>query len=55
MISAAERPHSQSQLFFQRRRRAYLDPFLAMMFFAGAGMALLICSSAIDYSRKLPV
>ena len=29
--------------------------FLAMMFFAGAGIALLICSSAIDYSRKLPV
>jgi ACS family D-galactonate transporter-like MFS transporter len=29
--------------------------FLAMMFFAGAGIALLICSTAIDYSRKLPV
>jgi hypothetical protein len=29
--------------------------FLAMMFFAGAGMAFLICSIAIDYSRKLPV
>ena len=29
--------------------------FLAMMFFAAAGIALLICSSAIDYSRKLPV
>jgi ACS family D-galactonate transporter-like MFS transporter len=29
--------------------------FLAMMFFAGAGIALLICSVAIDYSRKLPV
>jgi len=29
--------------------------FLAMMFFAGAGIALLICSSAIDYSRRLPV
>jgi ACS family D-galactonate transporter-like MFS transporter len=30
--------------------------FLAMMmFFAVAGVALLICSSAIDYSRKLPV
>ena len=28
--------------------------FLAMMFFAGAGIALLICSSAIDYSRRLP-
>jgi hypothetical protein len=26
-----------------------------MMFFAGAGIALLICSTAIDYSRKLPV
>jgi ACS family D-galactonate transporter-like MFS transporter len=29
--------------------------FLAMMFFAGAGIGLLICSTAIDYSRKLPV
>jgi ACS family D-galactonate transporter-like MFS transporter len=29
--------------------------FLAMMFFAGAGNALLICSTAIDFSRKLPV
>jgi MFS transporter, ACS family, D-galactonate transporter len=29
--------------------------FLAMMFFAAASVALLICSSAIDYSRKLPV
>jgi ACS family D-galactonate transporter-like MFS transporter len=29
--------------------------FLAMMFFASAGIALLICSIAIDYSRKLPV
>jgi MFS transporter, ACS family, D-galactonate transporter len=29
--------------------------FLAMMFFAGAGIALLICSTAIDYSRELPV
>ena len=29
--------------------------FLALMFFAGAGVALLICSSLIDYSRKLPV
>jgi ACS family D-galactonate transporter-like MFS transporter len=29
--------------------------FLAMMFFAGAGIGLLICSSAIDYSRKLQV
>jgi len=26
-----------------------------MMFFAAAGVALLICSSAIDYSRKLAV
>jgi ACS family D-galactonate transporter-like MFS transporter len=29
--------------------------FLAMMFFAGAGIAFLACSIAIDYSRKLPV
>ena len=29
--------------------------FLALMFFACAGVALLICSSLIDYSRKLPV
>lgn len=29
--------------------------FLALMFFAGAGVALLICSTLIDYSRKLPV
>ena len=29
--------------------------FLAMMFFAGAGIAFLACSTAIDYSRKLPV
>jgi ACS family D-galactonate transporter-like MFS transporter len=29
--------------------------FLAMMFFAGAGIGLLICSTAIDDSRKLPV
>jgi len=29
--------------------------FLAMMFFAGAGIGLLICSTVIDYSRKLPV
>jgi ACS family D-galactonate transporter-like MFS transporter len=29
--------------------------FLALMFFAAAGVALLICSTAIDYSRKLPV
>jgi hypothetical protein len=25
------------------------------MFFAAASVALLICSSVIDYSRKLPV
>ena len=29
--------------------------FLALMFFAAAGVALFICSTAIDYSRKLPV
>jgi ACS family D-galactonate transporter-like MFS transporter len=29
--------------------------FLAMMFFASAGIGLLICSTAIDYSRKLSV
>ncbi len=29
--------------------------FLALMFFACAGVALLICSSLIDYSRRLPV
>jgi ACS family D-galactonate transporter-like MFS transporter len=29
--------------------------FLALMFFAAAGIALLICSLLIDYSRKLPV
>ena len=29
--------------------------FLALMFFAAAGAALLACSTAIDYSRKLPV
>ena len=29
--------------------------FLALMFFAMAGVALLACSTAIDYSRKLPV
>jgi len=29
--------------------------FLALMFFAVAGVALLICSTLIDYSRKLPV
>lgn len=29
--------------------------FLAMMYFALAGVALLICSTMIDYSRRLPV
>lgn len=29
--------------------------FLALMFFAAAGVGLLICSSAIDYERKIPV
>ncbi|WLB13511.1 hypothetical protein QIH87_21880 [Bradyrhizobium elkanii] len=29
--------------------------FLALMYFAAAGIALLICSTMIDYSRKLPV
>ncbi len=29
--------------------------FLALMYFAAAGIALLICSTLIDYSRKLPV
>lgn len=29
--------------------------FLALMFFAAAGVGLFICSTAIDYSRKLPV
>ncbi len=29
--------------------------FLALMFFAAAGVALLACSLSIDYSRKLPV
>lgn len=29
--------------------------FLALMFFATAGLCLLACSVAIDYSRKLPV
>jgi MFS transporter, ACS family, D-galactonate transporter len=29
--------------------------FLALMFFAAAGVALFACSCAIDYSRKLPV
>ncbi|MDP4026884.1 MFS transporter [Methylobacterium sp. NEAU 140] len=29
--------------------------FLALMFFAGAGVALLICSTLIDYRGRLPV
>jgi ACS family D-galactonate transporter-like MFS transporter len=29
--------------------------FLALMFFAAAGVALFACSTAIDYNRKLPV
>jgi MFS transporter, ACS family, D-galactonate transporter len=29
--------------------------FLALMFFAAAGVALFACSTAIDYSRRLPV
>jgi ACS family D-galactonate transporter-like MFS transporter len=29
--------------------------FLAMMYFAFAGVGLLICSTLIDYSRRLPV
>jgi ACS family D-galactonate transporter-like MFS transporter len=29
--------------------------YLALMFFAAAGIALLICSLMIDYSRKLPI
>ena len=29
--------------------------FLALMFFALSGAALLVCSTLIDYSRKLPV
>lgn len=29
--------------------------FLALMFFAAAGVALLACSTAIDYSKKLPI
>jgi MFS transporter, ACS family, D-galactonate transporter len=29
--------------------------FLALMYFAAAGVALLICSTLIDYSRRLPV
>src|SRR5438552_1760349 len=29
--------------------------FLALMFFAAAGVGLFLCSTAIDYSKKLPV
>jgi ACS family D-galactonate transporter-like MFS transporter len=29
--------------------------YLALMFFAGAAVALFVCSTLIDYSRKLPV
>jgi ACS family D-galactonate transporter-like MFS transporter len=29
--------------------------YLALMFFAAAGIALLICSLLIDYSRRLPI
>lgn len=29
--------------------------FLALMFFAAAGLGLLLCSTLIDYERKLPV
>jgi MFS transporter, ACS family, D-galactonate transporter len=29
--------------------------FLALMFFAAAGVGLLLCSTSIDYSKKLPV
>jgi MFS transporter, ACS family, D-galactonate transporter len=29
--------------------------FLALMYFAASGVALLVCSSLIDYSRKLPI
>ena len=29
--------------------------FLALMYFAAAGIALLICSTLIDYSRRLPI
>jgi ACS family D-galactonate transporter-like MFS transporter len=29
--------------------------FLALMFFALAGVGLLLCSTSIDYARKLPV
>ena len=29
--------------------------FLALMFFAAAGVGLFLCSTSIDYSQKLPV
>jgi ACS family D-galactonate transporter-like MFS transporter len=29
--------------------------FFALMYFAAAGVALLICSTLIDYEHKLPV
>jgi MFS transporter, ACS family, D-galactonate transporter len=29
--------------------------FLALMFFAAAGLALLVCSLGVDYSRRLPI
>jgi ACS family D-galactonate transporter-like MFS transporter len=29
--------------------------FLALMFFAASAVALLVCSTLIDYSRKAPV
>jgi ACS family D-galactonate transporter-like MFS transporter len=29
--------------------------FLALMFFAAAGVGLFVCSTLIDYERKLPV
>jgi ACS family D-galactonate transporter-like MFS transporter len=29
--------------------------FLALMFFAAAGIGLLVCSSSIDYETKIPV
>ena len=41
---------------FRRHRPAVVSAiFLALMYFAAAGVALLICSNLIDYSRKLPV
>jgi ACS family D-galactonate transporter-like MFS transporter len=29
--------------------------FLAMMVFTGAGIGLLLCSTCIDYEKKIPV